>query len=89
MGANIRAAFVRAAALILQKGLKGMDGAANQDPRLGGLGAWPPTKELRRKFTGARPILFRFSCGLSISDIIPSPHPKDENDPTQSPRVGE
>jgi hypothetical protein len=45
MGANIREAFVRVAALILQRGLKGMDGAANQDPLLGGvggLGAGPP-----------------------------------------------
>jgi GTPase SAR1 family protein len=49
MGANIREAFVRVAALILKKGLKGMDGSASQDPLLGGVGGLgagpPPPKE--------------------------------------------
>jgi small GTP-binding protein len=45
VGANIREAFVRVTALILQKGIKGMDGSASQDSLLsgvGGLGAGPP-----------------------------------------------
>jgi small GTP-binding protein len=48
-GANVREAFVRIAALILQKGIKGTEQSVNQDPLLsgvGGLGAGtPPAKD--------------------------------------------
>jgi small GTP-binding protein len=44
-GANVREAFVRIAAVILERGLKGVDGSGSQDLLLrgvGGLGAGPP-----------------------------------------------
>jgi hypothetical protein len=47
MGANVAEAFVRVAALILQRGVKPGESAAAQDPLLlgvGGLGGPPPAQ---------------------------------------------